>query len=96
MNFGRAIRSIAAARCLHLRDVAGRVNISEVSLSRICSQEQGVSLWTLERIAAALETPLYLLVLLASDVEDLGDDTTAAVLGSQLLELLVDRRRRRT
>lgn len=90
MNYGRALRLIRSSRDLTQKQVAGRAKVDPSLISLLENGERQPSTETLERLARALEVPLYLLVLLASDEDDLRGITAdqAAALGRQLLGLL--------
>lgn len=91
MNFGRAIKTISAARGLTQRPLAARTGLTQSALSRLEREGSNPTMKTLARVAEALDTPVYLLVLLASDVDDLGDGAAATALAPQVLAILMRR-----
>lgn len=91
MNYARAIRTMAAARGLTQQELAERLRMDEGQLSRV-GRVTPPTMRTLERIARTLEMPLFLLVLLASDVDDLGGPDRGvqlAGLGPQILATVI-------
>jgi len=90
MNYERAIKTIRSIRGLSQQDLAKRMEVDEAFLSRL-GKRNSPSSRTLEKVASALEVPMYLLVLLASDEDDLSSmaKETADALGQQLIELLL-------
>lgn len=91
MNYGRAIKAIRAAKSLEQRDLAARAKLDPSYISLIESNRRVPSSGALEAIALALQTPLYLLMLLASDESDLHgvSKEDAQLLGAQLLDVLL-------
>lgn len=90
MNYGRAIRILCAAREMSHGELADRASMDPGFLSRTLIPGMSPNVKTIERIAAALQTPLWLLVLLASDAEDV-DERAAATLGKHVLDTLLPR-----
>lgn len=92
MNYARAIRTVLGARGMTQRGLAQEMDVSESYISKLGTEGYTPSGNTLNKIANALGVPVYLLVLLASDGEDLKGMTLkqASVLGSQLLNVLID------
>lgn len=90
MNYRLAIDVVAAARGLAQKDLVARMGVDKASLSRLGRSGAAPTTRTLEALASALEIPLYLLVLLASDPEDLGPTPEVArALGGQILATLI-------
>ncbi len=90
MNYNRAIKTLAAARGLSLKQLADKLGMDKASLTRLGRLGNSPTSRTLESVARALEVPLYLLVLLASDPEELGPEPAAAqLLGAQILARLL-------
>ncbi len=87
MNYGKAIRTIRAAKNLEQKDLAGLANLNPSYISLIESNQRAPSAAALEALASALQVPLYLLMLLASEKEDLHGISAgeATVLAEQLL-----------
>ena len=97
MNYARAIRTVLAARGMSQRGLAQEMDVSESYISKLGTAGYTPSGNTLNRVAEALGVPVYLLVLLASDSEDLKGMTLkqASILGSQLLDVLLDMDRKK-
>jgi transcriptional regulator with XRE-family HTH domain len=91
MNYARAIRTIRAIRGISQQDLATRMKVDESFISRLGKPSSTPSGRTLEKIANALRVPMYLLVLLASDEEELHSmsKNQAEVLGQQLIAILL-------
>ena|SRR5215510_3561458 len=91
MNYGRAIKTVRAVRGMSQQDLALRMKVDEAFLSRLGKAGSSPSSRTLEKLANALEIPMYLLVLLASDEDELHSMSKAEadVLAKQLLGLLL-------
>src|SRR5260221_8319257 len=87
MNYGKAIRTIRAARNLEQKDLASLADLNPSYISLIESNQRAPSSAALETLASALQVPLYLLMLLASEKEDLHgiSASEATVLAEQLL-----------
>jgi len=91
MKYGKAIRVVRTARGVTQKGLAERASLDQSHISMI---ERGVrepSVATLEAVSVALGVPLYLLILLASETEDLKgiSEEQAGVIGRQLLEIVV-------
>lgn len=91
MNYGKAIRICRAARGLSQTDVASQLDLSPSYLSLLEAGKRHPSLKTLERVSRMLGVPTHLLLLLASEPEDLREQSKEDVgrLSLALLELLV-------
>lgn len=89
MNYRRAIDVVSAARGLAQQDIAARMGVDKSFLSRLGKGSGAPTMRTLEKVASALEIPLFLFVLLASDRDDLGVLGTAGNLGEVLLASLI-------
>ena len=91
MNYGKAIRICRAARGLSQTDLAGQLDLSPSYLSLLEAGKRQPSLRTLERVSRQLHVPTHLLLLLASDPDDLREQSRGDVerLSLALLELLV-------
>jgi transcriptional regulator with XRE-family HTH domain len=94
MNYGKAIKTIRAAKNLEQKELARMAKLNASYISLIESNRRAPSPAALEAVAKALHVPLYLLMLLASDKEDLHgvSETEATVLGRQLLEVVLSAR----
>lgn len=91
MNYGKAIRTIRSAKNLEQKELAHLAKLNPSYISLIESNRRAPSASALEALAKALHVPLYLLMLLASEVEDLHGiaETEANKLGKQLLDLVL-------
>lgn len=96
MNYGRAIKTLCAVREMSQQDLAKAMDADEAFISRVVTKDGSPRMETLERIAVALDVPLFLLVLLAED-DDLPsfEKEQAQVLGALFLELLVPTQRKK-
>jgi transcriptional regulator with XRE-family HTH domain len=91
MNYGRAIRIARTAYGLTQGQLAERLSVGASHLSLIESGKRQPSLMVLEEISTALEVPLHLLTLLASDPSEFEDPKNAAQvadIAKQLMRLL--------
>jgi transcriptional regulator with XRE-family HTH domain len=91
MNYGKAIKTIRAAKNLEQKELAKLAELNPSYISLIESNRRAPSPAALEAIARALRVPLYLLMLLASDKNDLHgvSETEATLLGRQLLDVVL-------
>lgn len=71
MNYGKAIRIIRNIRDLSQKDLAKKVNVVASYISYIEDNKRKPTLEVLERIAETLQIPLYLLIIISSDKEEL-------------------------
>lgn len=92
MKPGKAIRTIRAARGLTQQALAKKTGIDPSYLSLIERGEREPTLTTLVNISRQLGTPLYLLILLASEADELRgvSEERASSLGRELLSILID------
>jgi len=92
VNYGNAIRVARAVRNLSQKDLAERVKLDSSYISLIEKGIRKPSLDTLESIARGLQIPMDLVMLLASDEQDLRvvRKDQATRLGMQLLEMIVN------
>lgn len=90
MKYGKAIRTLRSARGLSQKRLAAQANLGPSHLSLLESGSRAPSTGTLEALAKALDVPVYLLMLLASENGDLRGISTdqADFLGKQLLNIL--------
>ncbi len=90
MNYGKAIRVVRSARGLTQQKLAEKAGLDSSYISMIESGRRVPSLGVLEDLATALLTPLYLLLLLGSDSEDLrgASPQRAQELGVLMLEIV--------
>jgi transcriptional regulator with XRE-family HTH domain len=91
MKYGKAIRFVRAARGIPQKELASKIKADASLISRIEAGERNPSTETLEAISVALEVPLYLLVLLASEERELRGvpKGTAEKLGKELFSLVL-------
>ena len=92
MNYGKAIKTIRAAKNLEQKELARMAKLNASYISLIESNRRAPSPAALEALAKALHVPLYLLMLLASDKEDLHgvSEKEATLLGKQLLDVVLE------
>ncbi len=97
MNYGKAIKTIRAAKNLEQRELADLAKVNASYISLIESNRRAPSAAVLRSVSKALGVPLYLLTLLASDKEDLHgiSEADASKLGMQLLNVVLDMEPRR-
>ena len=93
MDFAKALRTARAARGLSQKQLAASAELDSSFISLLESGQRTPSTATLEAISKALEVPMYLIMLLASEPEDLGGlpQKEARVLGHQILTLLTQK-----
>lgn len=91
MNYGKAIKTIRAAKNLEQKELARLADLNPSYISLIEANRRAPSPAALEALAKALRVPLYLLMLLASDKDDLHGISTAeaTLLGRQLLDVVL-------
>jgi transcriptional regulator with XRE-family HTH domain len=91
MNYGKAIKTIRAAKNLEQKELARLAELNASYISLIESNRRAPSPAVLEAIAKALSVPLYLLMLLGSDKDDLHgvSEKEATLLGKQLLDVVL-------
>lgn len=90
MDYGRAIRTLRAARRLSQKELAQRVSISPSYMSLLESGSRTPSSSTIASVSRAMNIPPFLLSLLASDAGDLDgiEVKQAQELGAHLLTVL--------
>ena len=90
MDFAKALRTARAARGLSQKQLAALAELDSSFISLLESGQRTPSTATLEAISKALEVPIYLIMLLASEPEDLRGlpQKEARVLGHQILTML--------
>lgn len=95
MNYGRALKLLREKRKLKQKDLAKRAALDASYVSQIENGKRIPGTAAVEAIAKALDVPLYLLMLFASDAEDLRgiSEEKAHKLGAQFLDLLIDSER---
>lgn len=90
MNYGRSIQTLRKRRGLTQRELAARAGVDQSYVSLLERGERIPNMDVLETLARELGTPLALLVLLASDTEDLRNVSPddAQELGAEILKLV--------
>ena len=90
MNYGKAIRTVRAAREMSQKELAAKAKLDPSYISLLESGERIPSPNALETLSKALRVPIYLVILLASEKSDLHGipPKEAGILGEQLLKLL--------
>lgn len=91
MNYGRAIKTVRALRGLSQKDLAEQLGVKPSYISMIEGGEREPGRVFLESLSMALNVPLYLLMLLATDDGDHRGLTAkdADELSQKLLAILV-------
>ena len=90
MDYGKAIRIVRSTKGYTQTELGKRVGKDASYISRLESGNRDPSLATLESISEALAVPYYLLILLASEENDLAAmaPEEAQLFGQSLLALL--------
>lgn len=91
MNYGRAIRTIRAAKGFTQKTLSNLTGFDPSYISRIEKGERIPTLETLEIIADKSSIPFYLLTLLASEKKDLRNlpEEKTSLIANQLLNILI-------
>lgn len=89
MDFGKALRTVRAARRLSQKDVAELASLDPSYISLIEAGRRKPTLTMAEELARALDVPVYLFMLLGSEEQDLRGiaPAQASILGRQILDL---------
>lgn len=92
MNYGKAIRIARACRNLSQAQLGERTGLDASYISRIEAGQRKASLETLEACAKALQIPVFLLALAASNPDDLKGLPAEMIqpIAMALLQTLVD------
>lgn len=92
MNYGKAIKIARSTKGLSQKDLGKLIDVNPSYISRLEAGERLPSTETLEDISKALSVPMYLLMLLGSDLDDLKGISAeqAAVLGQNLLDIVIN------
>jgi len=92
MRFGIGIRKARAARGMTQARLATLSGLDASYVSLLESGARAPSAATLELISSALNVPMYLIVLLGSEQDELRgiDASQAAALGEQLLRVMME------
>lgn len=90
MNYGKALRTARAAAGLKQNELAKNAGITRSHLSLIEAGKRTPSLETLEALGRELNVPLHLLMLLASERDDLPSKLSDEIVEASraLLEVL--------
>lgn len=91
MNFGKALRTIRAAKHLSQAQLAKVLELDPSFVSLLERGRREPSLATVRQVAQKLHVPVYLMLLLASDEEDLHGlpKKQAEAMGRELLMVLL-------
>jgi transcriptional regulator with XRE-family HTH domain len=91
MNYGRALKALRDVRQLKQKELADRAELDASYVSQIESGKRIPSTSAIEAIAKALGVPMHLLLLFASDAEDLRGlpEQQARQLEMQLLSIII-------
>lgn len=97
MNYGKAIKTIRAAKGISQKELNKKLELDSSYLSRIEKGERIPSVELLETIAKKLQIPLYLFMLLSSDKEDIKgvDEKDIQKISKNLLHALLENKRGR-
>jgi transcriptional regulator with XRE-family HTH domain len=91
MDYGKAIRLARNARRLTQKELAAKLEVDSSFVSLLESGGRNPSVETLEKLSEVLGIPLYLMMLLGSDQEDLRGISVeqASSLSRDLLDALL-------
>jgi transcriptional regulator with XRE-family HTH domain len=91
MNYGRAVRTVRAAKGLSQKELAKMVGKDASYISLIESGKREPSALVIKQFADAMLIPVYLFAFLASDKGDLKgvSEDQARTLSRQLLDVLI-------
>ena len=91
MNYGKAIRTARAAKNMEQKELARLAKLNASYISLIESNHRAPSPAALDALAKALRMPLYLLMLLGSEQDDLHgvSEKEASLLAKQLLNVVL-------
>lgn len=91
MNYGKAIRTIRAAKGISQKDLSKKLDLDSSYLSRIEKGERTPSIDLLETTAKKLEIPFYLFMLLSSEKEDVKgfEEKDIQIMSKNLLSILL-------
>ena len=93
MNYGKAIKTIRAAKGISQKQLSEELQLDSSYLSRVERGERVPSTQLLEEISKNLGIPFYLLTLLSSDKEDLknADKEEVKKISKNLLLALLEK-----
>lgn len=91
MDYGKALRVIRLSKRLSQVNLAKKMNVDASYISRIEAHKRIPTIETLELASEKLSVPLYLVILLASEKEDLKgvSPEVTQMISKNLLDLLV-------
>lgn len=91
MNYNKAIRTIRAAKGISQKKLASLADLDSSYISRIESANRIPTIEAIQAISDALEVPMYLLTLLASEQKDLKNipEKDRTKISENLLKLLL-------
>lgn len=91
MKYGKAIKVARVAKGFSQKKLGEKCNLDSSYISRIEAGDRIPNIETLELIAKELEIPFYLLVLMASDENELKgvSNEIAALIGQNLLKAVI-------
>jgi len=92
MNYGKAIKTIRAAKGISQKELSKELELNSSYLSRIEKGERIPSMELLEAIAKKLQIPLYLFILLSSQKKDIKgvDEKDIQKISKNLLQALLE------
>lgn len=92
MNYGKAIKTIRAAKGISQKELSKRLKLNSSYLSRIEKGERTPSVDLLETISKELHMPFYLFMLLSSQKEDIkkADEKNIQTISKNLLQALLE------
>lgn len=92
MNYGKAIKTIRAAKGISQKELGEKLELNSSYLSRIEKGERIPSVDLLEAIAKQLQIPFYLFMLLSSQKEDMKntDEKDMQKISKNLLQALLE------
>lgn len=92
MEYSTAIRMLRSVRKISQKELAKKTKLDPSYISLLESGNRSPSMKNLEKIAAALEVPPHLMVLLSSNQSHLQkiSENDALFMGRQILGILID------
>lgn len=92
MNYGKAVKIIRNSRELSQKELASRIGLAPSYISRIEAGDRKPTTETLELISKELKVPLYLLILMSSEKEDIKNlpEEMISNLGQSLLGIVLE------
>ena len=95
MNYGKAIKTIRAAKGISQKELSKKLQLDTSYLSRIEKGKRNPSVELLETIAKKLQVPFYLFTLLSSEKEDLKNANKKDIekISNNLLQVLLENKK---